>query len=91
VNEIIIGQCTTVDFFIHVFFLSKFTGTKLCCLAFQGSDCVKPFITLQDCIKANPEAFSKEILEEEENEKEADKSNLKVRAPSWSRESNPKV
>ncbi|AQK44987.1 Cox19-like CHCH family protein [Zea mays] len=56
-----------------------------------GSDCVKPFITLQDCIKANPEAFSKEILEEEENEKEADKSNLKVRAPSWSRESNPKV
>ncbi|AQK44986.1 Cox19-like CHCH family protein [Zea mays] len=57
----------------------------------KGSDCVKPFITLQDCIKANPEAFSKEILEEEENEKEADKSNLKVRAPSWSRESNPKV
>ncbi|ONM15787.1 Cox19-like CHCH family protein [Zea mays] len=57
----------------------------------KGSDCVKPFITLQDCIKANPEAFSKEILEEEENDEEADKSNLKVRAPSWSRESKPKV
>ncbi|EES11149.1 hypothetical protein BDA96_06G170600 [Sorghum bicolor] len=57
----------------------------------KGSDCVKPFIALQDCIKANPEAFSKEILEEEENDEEADKSNLKVRAPSWSRESKPKV
>ncbi|XP_066343289.1 mitochondrial intermembrane space import and assembly protein 40 homolog isoform X1 [Miscanthus floridulus] len=56
-----------------------------------GSDCVKPFIALQDCIKANPEAFSKEILEEEENDEEAEKSNLKVRAPSWSRESKPKV
>jgi mitochondrial intermembrane space import and assembly protein 40 len=29
----------------------------------KGSDCVKPIITLQECIKENPEAFSKEILE----------------------------
>jgi hypothetical protein len=29
----------------------------------KGSDCVKLFITLQDCIKENPEAFSKQILE----------------------------
>uniref|UniRef100_A0A0E0I492 CHCH domain-containing protein n=1 Tax=Oryza nivara TaxID=4536 RepID=A0A0E0I492_ORYNI len=57
----------------------------------KGSDCVKPFITLQDCIKINPEAFSKEILEEEENDEEAEKSNLKVRAPAWSRESKPKL
>uniref|UniRef100_A0A0E0DGF5 CHCH domain-containing protein n=1 Tax=Oryza meridionalis TaxID=40149 RepID=A0A0E0DGF5_9ORYZ len=56
-----------------------------------GSDCVKPFIALQDCIKINPEAFSKEILEEEENDEEAEKSNLKVRAPAWSRESKPKL
>ncbi|RCV34644.1 hypothetical protein SETIT_7G175400v2 [Setaria italica] len=57
----------------------------------KGSDCVSPFIALQDCIKANPEAFSKEILEEEENDEEAEKSNLKVRAPAWSRESKPKA
>ncbi|KAL6651081.1 hypothetical protein ACP70R_010006 [Stipagrostis hirtigluma subsp. patula] len=57
----------------------------------KGSDCVKPFIALQDCIKSNPEAFSKEVLEEEENDEEAEKSNLKVRAPAWSKESKPKV
>ncbi|XP_062184993.1 mitochondrial intermembrane space import and assembly protein 40 homolog [Phragmites australis] len=57
----------------------------------KGSDCVKPFIALQDCIKADPEAFSKEILEEEENDEEAEKSNLKVRAPGWSKESKPKL
>jgi mitochondrial intermembrane space import and assembly protein 40 len=50
---------------------------------------VKPFISLQDCIKENPEAFSKEILEEEENDEEA-KSNVKIRAPAWSKESKPK-
>ncbi|KAG8065396.1 hypothetical protein GUJ93_ZPchr0004g40364 [Zizania palustris] len=44
-----------------------------------------------DCIKVNPEAFVKEILEEEENDEEAEKSNLKVRAPAWSRESKPKL
>ncbi|XP_051211805.2 mitochondrial intermembrane space import and assembly protein 40 homolog [Lolium perenne] len=57
----------------------------------KGSDCVKPFIALQNCIKENPEAFSKEILEEEENDEEVEKSNLKVRAPAWSREANPKL
>ncbi|RLM64235.1 coiled-coil-helix-coiled-coil-helix domain-containing protein 4 [Panicum miliaceum] len=45
----------------------------------------------KDCIKANPEAFSKEILEEEENDEEAEDSNLKVRAPAWSREPKPKA
>lgn len=58
---------------------------------FQGSDCVKPFIALQECIKENPEAFSKEILEEEEKDEEAEKSNLKVRAPAWSKEPKPKL
>uniref|UniRef100_A0ACD5USR1 Uncharacterized protein n=1 Tax=Avena sativa TaxID=4498 RepID=A0ACD5USR1_AVESA len=57
----------------------------------KGSDCVKPFIALQNCIKENPAAFSKEILEEEENDEEAENSNLKVRAPAWSREAKPKL
>lgn len=57
----------------------------------KGSDCVKPFIALQNCIKENPAAFSKEILEEEENDEEAEKSNLKVRPPAWSREAKPKL
>ncbi|CAM0903687.1 unnamed protein product [Alopecurus aequalis] len=57
----------------------------------KGSDCVMPFIALQNCIKENPEAFSKEILEEEENDEEAEKSNLKVRPPAWSREAKPKL
>jgi mitochondrial intermembrane space import and assembly protein 40 len=52
---------------------------------------VKPFIALQDCIKENPETFSKEILEEEENDVEAEKSNVKIRAPAWSKESEPKL
>ncbi|KAM3388293.1 hypothetical protein ACQJBY_010831 [Aegilops geniculata] len=44
----------------------------------EGSDCVQPFIALQNCIKENPAAFSKEILEEEEKDEEAEKSNLQV-------------
>ncbi|KAF7002653.1 hypothetical protein CFC21_018103 [Triticum aestivum] len=56
----------------------------------KGSDCVQPFIALQNCIKENPAAFSKEILEEEEKDEEAEKSNLQVRAPAWSRESKSK-
>ncbi|XP_062217475.1 mitochondrial intermembrane space import and assembly protein 40 homolog [Phragmites australis] len=52
----------------------------------KGSDCVNPFIALQNCIKENKEAFIKEILEEEENDVEAEKSNLKVLPPAWSRE-----
>ena len=52
---------------------------------------MNPFIALQDCVKANPEAFSKEILEEEENDEEAENSNLKVRAPAWAREPKPKA
>jgi mitochondrial intermembrane space import and assembly protein 40 len=59
-------------------------------LDIQGSDCINPFIALQNCIKENKEAFIKEILEEEENDDEADKSNLKVLPPAWSRETKPK-
>ncbi|KAM0838047.1 hypothetical protein ACQ4PT_061238 [Festuca glaucescens] len=68
----------------------KFTSF-LAFLVSALTNCVKPFIALQNCIKENPEAFSKEILEEEENDEEAEKSNLKVRAPAWSREAKPKL
>jgi len=60
-------------------------------LALQGSDCVDPFIALQNCIGENKEAFIKEILEEEENDEEAEKSNLKVLSPAWSREPKSKT
>ncbi|KAG0450518.1 hypothetical protein HPP92_026886 [Vanilla planifolia] len=32
----------------------------------KGSDCVNPFVALQNCIRAHPDAFSKDVLEEEE-------------------------
>jgi len=57
----------------------------------KGSDCVDPFIALQNCIGENKEAFIKEILEEEENDEEAAKSNLKVLPPAWSREPKSKT
>ncbi|RCV07474.1 hypothetical protein SETIT_1G247700v2 [Setaria italica] len=57
----------------------------------KGSDCVDPFIALQNCIRGNKEAFIKEILEEEENDEEAEKSNLKVLPPAWSREPKSKI
>uniref|UniRef100_A0A0A9DNT6 Mitochondrial intermembrane space import and assembly protein 40 homolog n=1 Tax=Arundo donax TaxID=35708 RepID=A0A0A9DNT6_ARUDO len=56
----------------------------------KGSDCVNPFIAFQNCIKENKETFIKEILEEEENDEEAEKSNLKVLPPAWSRETKSK-
>ncbi|RLM80571.1 mitochondrial intermembrane space import and assembly protein 40-like [Panicum miliaceum] len=59
--------------------------------ALQGSDCVNPFIALQNCIGENKEAFIKEILEEEENDEEDEKSNLKVLPPAWSREPKSKT
>ena len=57
----------------------------------QGSDCVHPFIALQNCIKANPDAFSKDILEEDEVEKEDEKEEIpaqdyKIYPPKWSTE-----
>lgn len=36
----------------------------------QGSDCVHPFVALQKCVKANPNAFSKEVLEDEKETEE---------------------
>ncbi|KAG6434554.1 hypothetical protein SASPL_106192 [Salvia splendens] len=55
----------------------------------KGSDCVHPFVALQNCIKANPDAFSKDVLEDEEEVKKEDEPTPKyrVRPPLWSRKS----
>ncbi|XP_050233909.1 mitochondrial intermembrane space import and assembly protein 40 homolog [Mercurialis annua] len=55
----------------------------------KGSDCVHPFVALQNCIKANPDAFPKDVLEEEEVRKD-DKvaaQEYEILPPTWSRES----
>ncbi|GMN52669.1 hypothetical protein TIFTF001_021825 [Ficus carica] len=54
----------------------------------KGSDCVHPFVALQNCIKANPDAFSKDILDDEEEvEKEEEPTqNYKIYPPKWSGE-----
>lgn len=48
----------------------------------KGSDCVNPFIALQDCIKANPDAF----YAEESDKGEDEVQDCNIRPPSWSRE-----
>ncbi|KAL8152920.1 hypothetical protein V2J09_010680 [Rumex salicifolius] len=54
----------------------------------KGSDCVQPFVMLQNCIKAHPDAFSKDVLEGDEVEKEPKPSSeLKINPPRWSIES----
>ncbi|KAM7463238.1 hypothetical protein LguiA_031359 [Lonicera macranthoides] len=61
----------------------------------KGSDCVHPFVALQSCIKANPGAFSKDVLEDDEVEKEKRPTQEnKIKLPSWSVEQqkvNPKL
>lgn len=61
----------------------------------KGSDCVHPFVALQSCIKANPNAFSKDVLDEEEEAEEEEREKQKAEEPtqdyriippSWSRE-----
>ncbi|KAG2244673.1 hypothetical protein Bca52824_093475 [Brassica carinata] len=60
---------------------SQFTEAFRCFLIStaeeKGSDCVHPFVALQKCVKANPNAFSKEVLEDEkETEKRKSSSSL---------------
>ncbi|KAH7521278.1 hypothetical protein FEM48_Zijuj07G0016000 [Ziziphus jujuba var. spinosa] len=54
----------------------------------KGSDCVNPFVALQNCSKANPDAFSKDVLEEDEvkNEQEENQQ-LRIIPPLWTKES----
>ncbi|THU67161.1 hypothetical protein C4D60_Mb05t21730 [Musa balbisiana] len=56
----------------------------------KGSDCVNPFVALQNCIKANPDAFTKDILDEEKEPEEEKVQDYKIIPPSWSREPIPK-
>lgn len=54
----------------------------------KGSDCVNPFVALQNCIKANPDAFSNDVLEEDEVKKEEKPSaKYTIKPPLWSDES----
>ncbi|GFP92443.1 mitochondrial intermembrane space import and assembly protein 40 [Phtheirospermum japonicum] len=55
----------------------------------KGSDCVNPFVALQKCIKANPDAFSKDVLEDEDSAKKEEKPGpqYNIRPPMWAVES----
>ncbi|XP_004510471.1 mitochondrial intermembrane space import and assembly protein 40 homolog [Cicer arietinum] len=53
----------------------------------KGSDCVNPFVALQSCIKANPNAFSKDILGEDESKESEPVQEYKIIPPDWSKES----
>ncbi|OMO72182.1 Cox19-like CHCH family protein [Corchorus capsularis] len=75
----------------------QFTEAFLCFLKStaeeKGSDCVHPFVALQNCIKANPDAFPKNILEEKEEVKKEEEpaQEYRIYPPIWFKESqNPK-
>lgn len=51
---------------------------------------MNPFVALQNCIKANPGAFTKDILDEEKEPDEEKVQDYKIIPPSWSREPIPK-
>ncbi|CAI9097110.1 OLC1v1033432C1 [Oldenlandia corymbosa var. corymbosa] len=88
---------------------SQFSDAFLCFLKStapeKGSDCVQPFVALQNCIKANPSAFSKDILADSETKRDDEDINkedveiereekpakqYKIRPPLWSVESKGK-
>ncbi|XP_027334931.1 mitochondrial intermembrane space import and assembly protein 40 homolog [Abrus precatorius] len=70
---------------------SQFSEAFLCFLKStaeeKGSDCVHPFVALQSCIKANPDAFSKDILGEDESKELEPIQEYKIIPPKWSKES----
>lgn len=71
---------------------TQFTDAFLCFFKStaeeKGSDCVNPFVALQNCIKANPDAFSKDVLDEDEAKKEEEPTEeYRIIPPSWSKES----
>lgn len=76
---------------------SQFSEAFLCFLMStaeeKGSDCVQPFVALQKCIQTNPDAFPKDVLENDEveaQEKEKGKpvEEYKIIPPRWSLESS---
>ncbi|KAL0000296.1 hypothetical protein SO802_019898 [Lithocarpus litseifolius] len=75
------GQCGFQFSEAFLCFLKSTTEEK-------GSDCVHPFVALQKCIKAYPDAFSKDILEEDEVKKgEKPTEEYKIRPPLWAKKS----
>ncbi|OIT00725.1 PREDICTED: mitochondrial intermembrane space import and assembly protein 40 homolog [Nicotiana attenuata] len=78
---------------------NQFSDAFLCFLKStaeeKGSDCISPFVALQSCIKANPNAFSKDILEDDDNTRKQDevkkeetpKQEYRIIPPIWSVES----
>ncbi|GMH10885.1 hypothetical protein Nepgr_012726 [Nepenthes gracilis] len=71
---------------------SQFSEAFLCFLKStaeeKGSDCVHPFVALQDCIKVHPEAFSKDVLEDDQVKNDEQPSpDYKIIPPTWSLES----
>ncbi|CAA7023439.1 unnamed protein product [Microthlaspi erraticum] len=73
---------------------SQFSEAFLCFLKStaeeKGSDCVNPFVALQSCIKANPDAFSKEVVgDEEKTEKEEETVQVqdhRIIPPLWAKD-----
>ncbi|XP_039137668.1 mitochondrial intermembrane space import and assembly protein 40 homolog [Dioscorea cayenensis subsp. rotundata] len=55
----------------------------------KGSDCVHPFIALQNCIKANPNAFSEDVLEEDSKDVEVEEH--RIIPPKWAKESKSNI
>lgn len=48
---------------------------------------MNPFVALQNCIKANPNAFSKDVLEEEKvEEEEVPSEDYKIDPPKFAEE-----
>ncbi|KAM3339015.1 mitochondrial intermembrane space import and assembly protein 40 [Capsicum galapagoense] len=79
---------------------NQFSDAFLCFLKStaeeKGSDCVSPFVALQSCIKANPNAFSKDVLEEDGDDvkkqdevktEETPKQEYRIIPPIWAEES----
>ncbi|CAL1382094.1 unnamed protein product [Linum trigynum] len=84
ISELRNGQCG-----------AQFSDAFLCFLKStaeeKGSDCVHPFVALQNCIKVNPGAFSKDVVEEEGDEvkKEEEPVKYRISPPSWARDKTP--
>ncbi|GAB2284975.1 Oxidoreductase [Dionaea muscipula] len=71
---------------------SQFSESFLCFLKStaeeKGSDCIHPFVALQDCLKAHPDAFSKDVLEDDKiKNEEAPPPDYKLIPPTWALES----
>ncbi|KAJ0970023.1 hypothetical protein J5N97_022900 [Dioscorea zingiberensis] len=82
VAELRKGPCGTQFSEAFVCFIKSTTEEK-------GSDCVNPFIALQNCIKANPNAFSPDVLEEDGEDAEV--KEYRIAPPNWAGEPKPKI